>query len=96
MTEQARGFKEGDLVVVKPEYADVMYEAYKHLILYGTPKSKLGKNIALGEPAIVLRVWDDEMWITDKDDRTGEFIAPLTQWFTFYKNKAMDAIDHLL
>ena len=94
MAEQACDFKEGDLVVVKPEYAAVMYEAYKHITLYGTPKSKLGNNIALGEPAFVLRIWDDEMWITDKDDTTGEFIAPLTKWFKLYK--AVNPIDHLL
>lgn len=94
MTEQACGFKEGDLVVVKPEYAAQMYEAYNHPTLYGIAKCAIGVSIALGKPALVIHIWDDEMWITDQTVITQEFIAPLTKWFKLYK--AIEPIDHLL
>lgn len=94
MSEQACDFKEGDLVVIKPEYAAQMYEAYKHPTLYGIAKCELGISIALGKPALVIHVWDDEMWITDQNGAIREFIAPLTKWFKLYK--AVDPIDHLL
>ena len=94
MSEQACDFKEGDLVVVKPEYAAKIYETYNHTTLYGVAKCELGKSIAFGKPAIVICIWNDKMCITDKDDTTEEFIATLKKWFKPYK--AMNSIDHLL
>lgn len=90
-------FKIGDIVVVKPEYAENLRHVYDgQESLFNRHKVRFGLSVAEGSPARVVHTTDDGIDLTDLEDTLSpnSWLRTKTNWFELYQERG--PIEQLL